>query len=106
MAALQAGELNGVDCSSLYHDVNRILNTYTNKQIHTNVTKAEHLTLEHLGKDRDCIIVLADKSVALVVMDKTDDITKCEALLQDNSVYQNLKGHISNYPQRTYLNFT
>ena len=26
VAALQAGELNGVDCSGLYHDVNRILN--------------------------------------------------------------------------------
>ena len=38
VAALQEGELNGVDCSGLYHDVNRILNTYTNKPIHTNIT--------------------------------------------------------------------
>ena len=45
VAALHAGELNGVDCSGLYHDVNRILNTYTNKPIHTNITKAEHLAL-------------------------------------------------------------
>ena len=29
VAALQAGELNCVDCSGLYHDVNRILNTFT-----------------------------------------------------------------------------
>ena len=28
--------------------------------------------------------------ISLVVMDKTENITKCEALLQDNSVYQNL----------------
>ena len=31
--ALQACELNGVDYSGLYHDVNRILNTVTNKPI-------------------------------------------------------------------------
>ena len=88
VAALLAGELNGVECSGLYHDVNKILNTFTNKPIHTNITKSEQLALENLRKDKDCIIVTADKSVALVVMDKTEYITKCEALLQDNSVYQ------------------
>ena len=71
MAAFQAGELNGVDCSSLYHDVKRILNTFTNKPIHTNFTKSEHLALENLRKDKDCIIVTADKGVALIVMDDT-----------------------------------
>ena len=86
----EAGDLNGVDCSGLYHDVNRILNTFTNKPMHTNITKAEHLALENLRKDKDHIIVIADKGVALVVMDKTQYITKCEALLQDNSVYQYL----------------
>ena len=49
----------------------------------------EHLALENLREDKD-IIVTADKGVALVVMDKTEYITKCEALLQDNSVYQHL----------------
>ena len=66
VAALQAGELNGVDCSGLYHDVNRILNTFTYKPIHTNITKAEHLALENLRKDKDCIIVTDYKGVALV----------------------------------------
>ena len=90
VAALQAGELNGVDCSGLYHDVNKIPNTFTNKPIHTNITKVEHLALENLRKDKDHIIVTVDKGMALVVMDKTEYITKCEALLQDNSVYQHL----------------
>ena len=90
MAAVQADELNGVDCNSFYHDVNRILNTYTNKPIHTNITKAEHLTIEDLKKDKDHIIVTADIGVALVVMDKTEYITKYKALLQDNLVYQHL----------------
>ena len=95
VAALQAGELNGVDCSGLYHDVNRILNTFTNKLIHTNITKSEHLAFENLRKDKDHIIVTADKGVALVVMDKTEHITKCKAFLQDNSVYQYLSKDIS-----------
>ena len=90
VAALQAGELNGVDCSGHYHDVKRILNTYTNKSIHTNITKAKYLKLENLRKDSDYITVTDAKGVALVVMDKTEYITKCEALLQDNSIYQHL----------------
>ena len=73
VAALQAGELNGVDCSSLCHDVNRILNTYTNTYKH----KAKHLALKNLRKDKDCIIVTADKDVALFVMDEAGYITKC-----------------------------
>ena len=106
VAALQAVELNGMDYSGLYHDVNRILNTFTNsglyhdvnrilntftnKPIHTDITKTEHLALENLRKDKNHIIVTADKGVALVVMDETEYITKCEALLQDHSVYQHL----------------
>ena len=61
---------NDVDCSGLYHDVNRILNTFINNAVHTNITKAEHLVLENLWKDKDNIIVTADKDAALVVMDK------------------------------------
>ena len=80
----------GVDCSGLYHDDNRILNTFTNKPIHTKITKAEYLALENLRKDKDHIIVKADKGVVLVVMDKTESITKCEALLQENSNFSNL----------------
>ena len=75
---------------SLYHDVNRILNTFTNKSICTNITKSEHLALEHCSKDKNYIIVTADKGVALVVMDKAEYITQCEALLQDNLAYQHL----------------
>ena len=55
-----------------------------------NIIKSEHLAFENLRKDKDHIIVTADKGVALVVMDKTEYITNCEALLQDNSVYQHL----------------
>ena len=80
----------GVDCSGHYHDVNRILSTFTNKPIHTYITKLEHLALENLRKDSDCITVTADKGLALFGMDETEYITRYEALLQDNSVYQHL----------------
>ena len=88
VAALQVGELNGVDCSGLYHDVN--VDTFTSKPKQTNITKSEHLALENLRKDKEHIIVTVDKCVALAVTDKTECITKCEALLWDNSVYQDL----------------
>ena len=52
--------------------------------------KAEHLALENLRKYKDYKIVTADKGVALVVISKTEYITKCEALLQNNSVYQHI----------------
>ena len=94
VAAAQAGECNGVDCSGLYHDVSSI-NTYSNKPIHTNIIKAEHLALENLRKDKDCIIDMADKGVALVVMDKTAYITNCEGLLQ--------KTQFTNISPKTYL---
>ena len=90
VAALQTGKLNGVDCNGLYHDVNRILKTFNNKPIHTNITKAEHLAFENLRKDKDHIIVTVNKDVALAVMDKAEYISKCEALLHDTSVYQHL----------------
>ena len=60
--------------------------TPINQYIQTSL-KQNIYHLENLRKDND-IIVTADKGVALVVMDKTEYITKCEALLQDNSVYQ------------------
>ena len=103
-AALQAGELNGVDGSGLYHVVNRILNTFTNKPIHTNITKEEHVALENLMTDKDCIIVTADKGVALVVMDKTEYIRKCEALplTRQLSLLASLQRDISNCSPRTH----
>ena len=75
------------------------------KPIHTNITKSEHLPLENLRKDKDCIIVTADKGVALVVMDKTEYITKCETLLQDNSVYQDLSKDTSPTIHKEMLKF-
>ena len=57
--------------------------------MHTNITKAEHLALENIRKDKD------HKGVALVVMDKSKYITKCETLLQHQlSLSTSLQRHI------------
>ena len=59
------------------------------------MNESEHLSLENLRKDKDYIIVTADKDVTLAVMDETEYITKCETLLQDNSFYQHLSKDMS-----------
>ena len=76
MAALQAGEINGVDCSGIYLDV-------------SNITKSEHIALENHRKDKDCIIVTADKGVVWVVMIK-QNTSQNVILPTNNSVYQYL----------------
>ena len=63
----------------------------------------EHLAIDNLRKEKDHIIVTAGKGVALDVMDKTEYITKCEALLEEKlSLLTSLQRHISNYLQRTH----
>ena len=60
--------------------------TPTSRNQYVQTTKTEHLALEHLRKDEDYITVTTDKGIALVVMDKTEYIAICKALLQNNSV--------------------
>ena len=50
--------------------------------LHTkDLTRQERLGLAHLKKDKDRVILTADKGVAVVVMDREDYITKTESLL-------------------------
>ena len=46
-----------------------------------NLTKQERLGLAQLKKDKDRVILPADKGVAMVVMDMEDYITKAQSLL-------------------------
>ena len=45
------------------------------------LTKEERIGLTQLKKDKDRVVLTADKGVVLVVMDKQDYISKAEALL-------------------------
>ena len=46
-----------------------------------NLSKQESIGLAQIKKDKDRVVLTADKGVAMVVMDKEDCIQKAESLL-------------------------
>ena len=50
-----------------------------------NLSKAQTLDLRELKRDRDCIVLTADKGVAMVIMDRQDYINKANSLLNQNT---------------------
>ena len=46
-----------------------------------NLTKAQNLAIRELKRDRDHIVLTADKGVAMVIMDRQDYISKANNLL-------------------------
>ena len=50
-----------------------------------NLTKVQSIALRELKKDRDCIVLTADKGVAMVIMDRQDYISKANTLLNQNT---------------------
>ena len=46
--------------------------------------------MKELNSDRGCIKLTADKGLALVVMDKSDNIRKMRELLEDTNTYRPL----------------
>ena len=72
-----------------------------------NLTKAQNSALRELKKDRDRIVLTADKGVAMVIMDRQDYISKANNLLSQNtyrSIPQDptntIKNKLSNIPKR------
>ena len=51
-----------------------------------NINKEEKEAIKTLREDSSCMVLTADKGVALVVMDKSQYIDKCMALLDDTSL--------------------
>ena len=50
-----------------------------------NLTKSQSIALRELKKDRDCIVLTADKGVAMVIMDRQDYLSKANTLLNQNT---------------------
>ena len=50
-----------------------------------NLTKAQNSAKRELKRDRDCIVLTADKGVAVVIMDRQDYISKANNLLSQNT---------------------
>ena len=70
-----------------------------------NLTKSQNLAIRELKRDKDCIVLTADKGVAMVIMDRQDYISKANNLLSQNTYktvlyfsFYNIK-HIEKYYQ-------
>ena len=65
---------------------------WANKKGHTyNITRKEQEAIKTLREDTSHMVLTADKGVALVIMDKSQYIDKCRALLDDTKVYKPCK---------------
>ena len=73
------GRLKEEDAMALRTDINALLRKA--KIPKPNLTKEERIGLAQLKKDKDRVVLIADKGVAMVVMDKQEYINKAEELL-------------------------
>ena len=75
-------KLSQQDAEELRVDINRVLRS--SQPPKPNLTKAQNLALRELKRDRDHIVLTADKGVAMVIMDRQDYINKTNHLLNQN----------------------
>ena len=76
-------KLSQQDAEELRADINWVLrSSHPSKP---NLTKAQNLAIRELKRDRDCIVLTADKGVAMVIMDRQDYISKANNLLSQNT---------------------
>ena len=76
-------KLSQQDAEDLRADVNRVLRSSHPPK--PNLTKAQNLALRELKRDRDCIVLTADKGVAMVIMDRQDYMNKANQLLNQDT---------------------
>ena len=76
-------KLSQQDAEELRADVNRVLRSSHPPK--PNLTKAQNLALREHKRDRDHIVLTADKGVAMVIMDRQDYINKANHLLNQNT---------------------
>ena len=77
------------DSTEIYLKTKEILQWYKDSKGPThNTTKAEWEAIKTLRENTSHVVLTADKGVALVVMDKSQYIDKCMALLDDTKVYK------------------
>ena len=75
-----------------YQKTKEVLQHFKEKKGPTrNMTKEEWEAIKTLREDSSCVVLTVDKGVALVVMDKSQYIDKCMALLNDTKVYKPCK---------------
>ena len=67
------------DAEELRADINRVLRSSHSPK--PNLTKAQSQAIRELKMDRDCIVLTADKWVAIIIMDRQDYINKSNNLI-------------------------
>ena len=82
----------GKGCTEIYQKTKEVLQHFKDKKGPThNITKQEKEAIKTLREDSSWVVLTADKGVAMVVMDKSQYIEKCMALLNDTKVYKPCK---------------
>ena len=76
-------KLSQQDTEELKANINRVLRSSHPPK--PNLTKAQTSALRELKRDRDHIVLTADKRVAMVIMDRQDYINKANQLLNQNT---------------------
>ena len=76
-------KLSQQDAEECRADINRVLrSSHLSKP---NLTKAHNSALRELKRDRDDIVLTADKGVAMLIMDRQDYINEANSLLNQNT---------------------
>ena len=70
-----------------------------------NLTKAQNLAIRELKRDKDHIVLTADKGVAMVIMDRQDYISKANKLLSQNT-YKTIQQDPTNSIKKQAYNYT
>ena len=76
-------KLSQQDTEELRADINWVLRSSHPPK--PNLTKAQNLAIRELKRDKDCIVLTADKGVAMVIMDRQDYTSKANNLLSQNT---------------------
>ena len=94
-------KLSQQDAEELRADINWVLRASHPPK--PNLTKAQNLAIRELKKDRDCIVLTADKGVAMVIMDSQDYISKANNLLSQNT-YRSIQQDPTNTIKNKLIN--
>ena len=70
----------------------------------SNISKEEWRVIKELRANKECLILTADKGVALVVIDKKEYIQKMQLLLEDKNTYRPLKMDPTNKQKNRLIN--
>ena len=76
-------KLSQQDAEELRAEINRVLRS--SQPTKPNLTKVQTLSLRELKRDKDFIVLTADRGVAMVIMDRQDYINKANSLLNQNT---------------------